>query len=265
MFKRTLTVAMTLATLLAVSNTATATDTVTKTATTAKVADSVYIPKTTITTNSDEATKVGYSLGYLMGDGNKDNVDDLQLDAFFAGFRDAYIAKDPSINKTQMQKVLLDYQKRKEAEYAKKIEDMARQNLAKETNFLTANGKKSGIKTTASGLQYEVLKQGTGKTPTAKDKVKVHYEGKLLDGTIFDSSYKRGEPITFPLDQVIKGWTEGLQLMKEGSKYRLFVPSKLGYGEAGNSDIEPNTLLIFDVELLEVNPKETTKNTTAKK
>lgn len=255
MFKRALTVS---ATLLALSNVATATEPVTQTATTTvpKVADSVYIPKTTVTATSNELTKVGYSFGYLMGDGNKDSVDDLQLDAFFAGFRDAYLAKNPSISKAQMQQALLDYQKRKEAEFAKKIEVMASQNLAKEKAFLISNAKKAGVKTTASGLQYEVLKQGTGKSPTAKDKVKVHYEGRLLDGTVFDSSYKRGEPVTFPLDQVIKGWIEGLQLMKEGSKYRLFVPSNLAYGEAGNSDIEPNTMLIFEVELLEVNPKQ---------
>lgn len=218
------------------------------------VADSAYLPKTMLTASSDEMNKVGYSFGYLMGEGNKDSVDDLRLDPFFQGFRDAYLAKNPAIDKVQMQKVLLDYQKRKEAEYAKQIEAMASKNLASEKAFLATNGKKSGLKTTASGLQYQVLKQGSGRTPTAKDKVKVHYEGRLLDGTIFDSSYKRGEPVTFPLDQVIKGWTEGVQLMKEGSKYRLFVPSRLGYGPAGNTDIEPNTLLIFDVELLEVNP-----------
>lgn len=219
------------------------------------VKDSSYLPKTNITATTDNLSQVGYSLGYLMGEGNKDSVDDLRLDAFFQGFRDAYVTDKPALDKKQMQKVLVDYQKRKEAEFAKKIEALANENLAKEKAFLARNAKKSGIKTTASGLQYEVLKQGNGKTPTAKDTVKVHYEGRLLDGTIFDSSYKRGEPMSFPLSQVIKGWTEGLQLMKTGSKYRLYVPSELGYGEAGNTDIEPNSLLIFDVELLEVNPK----------
>ncbi len=221
----------------------------------AVVADSLYIPKTTLTTNSDDMSKASYSLGYFMADGNKESVDDLKLDPFFQGFRDAYLAKNPAIDKASMQQVLLDYQKRKEAEYAKQIEAVAQQNLAKQQAFLAQNGKKTGVKTTASGLQYEVLKQGNGKRPNATDKVKVHYEGKLMDGTIFDSSYKRGEPVVFPLDQVIKGWTEGLQLMKEGSKYRFYVPASLGYGEAGNADIEPNSLLIFDVELLEVNPK----------
>lgn len=225
------------------------------------VANSAYLPKATqLNEQSDDATKVGYSLGYLMGDGNKDTVDDLQLDAFFQGFRDAYINKDPAISKAKMQQVLLDYQKRKEVEYAKQVEKMAVNNLANAKVFLATNGKKAGVKTTASGLQYQVIKAGTGAKPKASDKVKVHYEGRLMDDTIFDSSYKRGEPVTFPLNQVIKGWAEGVQLMNVGSKYRLFVPPNLGYGEAGNSDIEPNSLLIFDVELLDINPKDLAKN-----
>ena len=108
---------------------------------------------------------------------------------------------------------------------------------------------------TASGLQYKVVKEGTGKKPLATDKVKVHYKGTLLDGTVFDSSYDRGEPITFPLNGVIKGWTEGLQLMSEGSKYILYIPSDLGYGDRGaGAQIKPGATLIFEVELLEVNP-----------
>ena len=138
--------------------------------------------------------------------------------------------------------------------YAKEVQALAATNAANAKQFLVTNAKKTGVVTTASGLQYQVLKTGTGKSPKATDKVKVNYEGRLADGTIFDSSYKRGEAVTFPLNQVIKGWTEGVQLMKEGAKYRLFVPPALGYGEAGNAEIEPNSLLIFDVELLQVNP-----------
>lgn len=222
---------------------------------TTSVANSRYVPNTSISTNSEALDQVSYSLGYLMGESNKDNVDDLRLDAFFQGFRDAYLAKNPSIDKAQMQNVLLDYQKRKEAEYAKQIEANAADNLAKQQAFMQDNAKKRAVTTTASGLQYQILTNGTGKRPKATDRVKVHYEGRLLDGTVFDSSYKRGEPAVFPLNQVIKGWTEGLQLMQAGSKYRLFVPASLAYGAAGNSDIEPNSLLIFDVELLEINPK----------
>lgn len=209
----------------------------------------------TIPANSSDLAKVGYSFGYLMGEGNKDVVDDLDLDAFFQGFKDAYGNKKPTMTAEQMQKSLLDYQKRKEAEYATKMQEVGKNNLKTEQDFLAKNARKAGIKITASGLQYEVLKQGTGKLAHSNDLVTVHYEGRLLDGTVFDSSYKRGEPVEFPLDKVIKGWTEGVSLMQVGSKYRFYIPSRLGYGEAGNMGIEPNSLLIFDIELLNVKPQ----------
>jgi FKBP-type peptidyl-prolyl cis-trans isomerase len=131
---------------------------------------------------------------------------------------------------------------------------MADPNLEKGEAFLKDNAKKEGVKTTASGLQYKVLKEGTGKAPKATDNVKVHYKGTLLDGTEFDSSYKRGEPATFPLNRVIPGWTEGVQLMKEGAKYQFTIPSKLAYGERGTpgGPIPPNATLIFEVELIAV-------------
>ncbi len=119
--------------------------------------------------------------------------------------------------------------------------------------FLAENAKKDNITTTASGLQYEILTEGTGKSPIASDQVSVHYQGTTLDGNEFDSSYKRGEPAAFPLNRVIAGWTEGVQLMKEGSKYRFFIPSELAYGERGaGADIPANAALIFEVELLKV-------------
>ena len=164
-----------------------------------------------VTEKSPANEKVGYSLGYMMAEGNKEAVGDLNLDTFEKGFRDGYEGKDSA-----------------------------------------ENGKKEGVKTTASGLQYKVLTAGTGKSPKATDVVEVNYEGKLLDGTVFDSSYERGEPIEFPLNQVIAGWTEGLQLMKEGGKYEFYIPSDIAYGEAGNAGIEPNSTLIFTVELLKV-------------
>lgn len=130
---------------------------------------------------------------------------------------------------------------------------MAQTALEKGQQFLQENAKKEGVKTTASGLQYEVLTPGTGKSPKATDTVLVHYKGTLINGTEFDSSYKRGEPIEFPLNQVIKGWTEGVQLMKEGAKYRFFIPSNLAYGPRGaGGAIGPDETLIFDVELLKV-------------
>lgn len=126
-------------------------------------------------------------------------------------------------------------------------------NLAKGKAFLEANKSKEGIKTTASGLQYKIITEGTGAIPKATDKVKVHYKGTLIDGTEFDSSYKRGTPLEFPLNAVIKGWAEGLQLMKVGSKAELYIPSELGYGEQGaGSQIGPNSVLVFEVELLNI-------------
>lgn len=130
---------------------------------------------------------------------------------------------------------------------------MAQSALEKGQQFLAENGKRDGVKTTASGLQYEVLTPGDGKSPKATDTVLVHYKGTLLDGKEFDSSYKRNQPISFPLNRVIPGWTEGVQLMKEGAKYRFFIPSNLAYGASGAPGaIGPNETLIFDVELLKV-------------
>jgi len=130
---------------------------------------------------------------------------------------------------------------------------MAQSALEKGQQFLKDNGKKEGVTTTASGLQYKVLREGGGKQPKATDTVEVHYEGRLIEGTVFDSSYARRETIEFPLDGVIAGWTEGVALMKEGAKYQLYIPSELAYGSYGaGGDIGPDETLIFDVELIKV-------------
>ena len=208
-----------------------------------------------VTEQSPAAEKVGYSLGFMMAEGNKDAVKDLNLDKFEKGFRDGYEGKEPALTQEQMQEVLMTYQKEQEESFVKEMQTKAGENKTKGATYLAENGKKAGVTTTKSGLQYKVLKAGTGKAPNATDVVEVNYEGKLLDGTVFDSSYERGEPIEFPLNQVIAGWTEGLQLMKEGGKYEFYIPSDLAYGEAGNSGIEPNSTLIFTVELLKVKAK----------
>ena len=205
-----------------------------------------------ITEQSSASEKVGYSLGFMMAEGNKEAVKDLNLDTFEKGFRDGYEGNDSALTQEQMQEVLMTYQKEQEEQFAKDMQTKATENKTAGTAFLAENAKKEGVKQTDSGLQYKVLKEGTGKSPKATDVVEVNYEGKLIDGTVFDSSDERGEPIEFPLNQVIAGWTEGLQLMKEGGKYEFYIPSDIAYGEAGNAGIEPNSTLIFTVELLKV-------------
>ncbi|AXI04328.1 FKBP-type peptidyl-prolyl cis-trans isomerase [Aquirhabdus parva] len=205
-----------------------------------------------VTATSSDNQKVGYSFGYLMGKGNSEAVNDLDIEKFFAGFRDGYGNKPSALTEDEMRKTLMAYKEKRDAEAMKEIQKLGSENAAKGAAFLAENGKKAGVKTTASGLQYEVIKEGTGAQPTADDQVQVHYEGKMLDGTVFDSSIARGQPVTFPLTGVIPGWTEGLQLMKEGAKYRFYIPSKLAYGETGASTIPPNSVLTFDVELIKV-------------
>lgn len=206
-----------------------------------------------ITDKSPELEQVGYSLGYLMGSNNKNDIPDLNIEAFEKGIRDGYSGdeKKRALTQEQMEKVLMEYQKKREAEITKEVESKAKANKEAGEKFLAENEKKEGVQKTASGLQYKVITEGTGAKPKATDTVTVHYEGKLIDGKVFDSSYERGEPVSFRLNEVIKGWTEGVQLMNTGSKYELYIPSDLAYGETGNPNIEPNSVLIFTVELLD--------------
>jgi FKBP-type peptidyl-prolyl cis-trans isomerase len=197
------------------------------------------------------------SLAYAIGNqwGKNLKTDDLILntDLIKQGIDDSF--KDAEkLTEAQIQAVLTSLQSEIQEKRMKKQNEAASANIKKAESFLAANKSKDGVKTTASGLQYKVLKEGTGKSPLATDKVKVHYHGTLTDGSVFDSSVERGEPITFPLNGVIPGWTEGLQLMKEGGKVRFFIPPALAYGAQGSGAIGPNEVLIFDVDLIEVNP-----------
>ena len=201
----------------------------------------------------DQKEKVSYAIGMNIGLNLSRQKVDINPDVLAAGIKDA-IAGKTQLTQDQVKEVMTQFEKDME----QKQKAAGEKNKTDGAKFLEENKKKEGVKATASGLQYKVLKEGTGSQPKSTDMVTVNYRGTLIDGTEFDSSYKRGQPATFPLNGVIKGWTEGLQLMKQGSKYQFFVPSNLAYGERSvGPDIAANATLIFDVELLEVKPPPT--------
>lgn len=197
--------------------------------------------------------KVSYALGLGIGSQLKDmGAENLNIDDFAQAIKDA-LADNKQLKDDEAQAIVQQFFMEQEQKQRAAAAERFKTNKADGEKYLADNAKKENVHVTASGLQYEVLKEGNGKKPSATDTVVCHYEGTLIDGKMFDSSIKRGEPATFPLNQVIAGWTEGLQLMQEGAKYRFFIPYELGYGERGaGASIPPFSALVFDVELIEV-------------
>jgi FKBP-type peptidyl-prolyl cis-trans isomerase FklB len=209
----------------------------------------------------DQKDKVSYSIGQVIASDMKQQRLDINPDLIVLGFQDGFSGKKALLSEAERKQVMEDFEKEMEARMAKEEKELPEKNKKEGEAFLAENKKKEGVKThpvklsdgKIAELQYKVLREGTGPTPKMEDKVKTHYRGTLLNGTQFDSSYDRNEPTSFGLRQVIKGWQEALQMMKVGSKYQLFIPSELAYGERGADRlIGPNATLIFDIELLSI-------------
>ena len=198
--------------------------------------------------------KVSYALGLGIGQQLAQmGAKDLNIDDFATAIKDVIAGNELKVSHRDAQTIVQDYFRKQEEKMNAERAEKGKVHKEAGEKYLAENAKKEGVITLPSGLQYQVLKEGNGKKPSAKDTVMCHYEGFLIDGTVFDSSIQRGEPATFPLQQVIAGWTEGLQLMQEGAKYRFFIPYRLAYGEGGAGNmIPPFATLIFDVELIEV-------------
>jgi len=200
----------------------------------------------------NQKEKMSYVIGMDIGNNLKKQSIDVDPNILARGIQDALSAVKPLLTEQEIQNTLTTFQK----ERAAKQEGVAKKNKNEGEAFMTANKKKEGVKALASGLQYKVIKAGTGKKPNINDSVTTHYRGTLVDGTEFDSSYKHGQPVTFPVSGVIAGWTEALQLMQEGAKWQLFIPPNLAYGERGTGGvIGPNATLIFEIELISVQEK----------
>ena len=199
--------------------------------------------------------KLSYALGLGIGQqlAQMGAGSDLNVDDFAQSIKDVLAGNELKVSHRESQQLVQDYFAKKEEKMNAERAEKGKAAKAEGEKYLAENAKKDGVITLPSGLQYQVIKEGNGKKPSAKDSVKCHYEGFLIDGTVFDSSVQRGEPAVFGLQQVIAGWTEGLQLMQEGAKYRFFIPYRLAYGEGGAGQmIPPFATLIFDVELIEV-------------
>ncbi len=212
-------------------------------------ADEGKVTQDTLTSKQD---KISYIFGHNIGKNMNQQGIEVNAEALSQGIQDGLSNTESKINIEEMTKLMQEFRKEMTAKKDAQKKEQSDKNTKEGEAFLAENAKKDGVVVLPSGLQYKVIASGKGKTPKATDRVKVHYKGTLLDGTEFDSSYKRNSPATFGLNQVIRGWTEGLQLMTVGSKYKLFIPSGLAYGPSGQSSIPPNSTLIFEVELLSI-------------
>lgn len=209
--------------------------------------------------------KLSYAIGLEIGTSLKKLPTEIDFAVLVRAVEDGLKGKEPLLTQQEALEIKKEFGKKVHEERTRKRMELAEKNRKDGEAFLAENKKKEGVVTTESGLQYVVLHQGEGPKPKATDRVKVHYRGTLIDGTEFDSSYRRGKPATFSLKGVVPGWTEALQLMKAGSKYRLFIPSELAYGKHGRSPkIAPNAVLIFELELLEIEEKPVGQGTAPK-
>lgn len=204
--------------------------------------------------SAEDLDKISYVVGYQMGGSVKNAGIDVNIEELIRGIKDAIEGRDGAVREEEAMEVMSRLQSTIREKRRKEMATQASENQEKADAFLSDNAKAKGIQTTASGLQYKVIQEGTGPSPKAGDTVTVHYRGTLLDGKEFDSSYSRQEPATFQVGQMIPGFDEGLQLMKQGGKYQLFIPPSLGYGTRNVGPIPPNSVLVFDVELLKVEP-----------
>jgi FKBP-type peptidyl-prolyl cis-trans isomerase FklB len=201
---------------------------------------------------TDQKGKGGYSLGYEYGESFKKKGVEIDLGVFAAGFWDAVHGKEPRMTPAEMKASLSELQKKMFIAQQLRLREKAAKNLEEGKAFLAENAKKEGVTSLPSGLQYEILSEGAGASPKVGDTVKVRYRGTFIDGTEFDSSKRRGEPSSIEVGTIMPGWTEALQMMKEGSKWKLFVPSELAYGKRGLGRIPPNSTLIFELDLVSV-------------
>ena len=203
-------------------------------------------------TLKDQRDKLSYSLGMEIGQGLKRQSSDLNPDLLLRGIKDAFSGEKALMTDSEISETVNAFQKELMAKQHELAMQLGEKNKTEGEAFLAQNKKKEAVVSLPSGLQYKVIKAGSGKKPKVTDTVTVQYRGTLIDGTEFDSSYRRGEPVTFPVNAVIPGWTEALKLMKEGAKWQVFIPSNLAYGERGGGGIGPNATLIFEIELISV-------------